>query len=124
MVCGSCDIILHKRQDILQNRHHPRLVALAGHGDHVALAGQRHIAPLEAERLRNTQARSVEQRHHGGVARPDPRLAVFSGANVRVGHLPRGQSWIGFGRLLPIFGARIADSAPTLPLPSRSKSAE
>ena len=29
--------------------------------------------------------------------------------------------WIGFGRLLPIFGARIADSAPTLPLPSRSR---
>src|SRR6202020_1095993 len=27
----------------------------------------------------------------------------------------------GFGRLLPIFGARIADSAPTLPRPSRSR---
>ena len=29
--------------------------------------------------------------------------------------------WIGFGRLLPTLGARIADSAPTLPLPSRSR---
>src|SRR5216683_3014827 len=29
--------------------------------------------------------------------------------------------WIGFGRLFPTFGARIADSAPTLPLPSRSR---
>ena len=27
----------------------------------------------------------------------------------------------GFGRLLPILGARIADNAPTLPLPSRSR---
>jgi hypothetical protein len=29
--------------------------------------------------------------------------------------------WIGFGKLLPTLGARIADSAPTLPLPSRSR---
>ena len=29
--------------------------------------------------------------------------------------------WIGFGRLLPTLGARIAESAPTLPLPSRSR---
>ena len=28
--------------------------------------------------------------------------------------------WIGFGRLFPTLGARIADSAPILPLPSTS----
>ena len=41
-----------------------------------------------------------------------PVVAVAGGAAF---------TWIGFGRVFPTFGARMAESAPTLPLPSRSR---
>ena len=78
-------IVLNQRQHVLQHRHHAGLVALAGHDQHVAGAGQRHVAALQAERFGDAQARAVQQRHHGGVARPDPGIAVFAGALVGVG---------------------------------------
>ena len=49
--------------------------------------GARHVAALEAERLGDAQARAVEQRQHGGVAREDPRLALLAGAEVGIGDL-------------------------------------
>ncbi len=78
-------IILDQRQHVLQHRHHAGLVALAGHHQNVACAGCRHVAALQPERLGDAQARSVQQRHHRGVARPDPGIAVFAGALVGVG---------------------------------------
>ena len=78
-------VVGDQRQHVLQHRHHAGLVALAGHDDDVALAGQRHVALLQAQRLGDAQARTVEQRHHGGVARPDPGIAVLAGALVGIG---------------------------------------
>jgi hypothetical protein len=40
---------------------------------------------LEAERLGDAQAGAVQQRHHGGVAREHPRLALLAGAQVGIG---------------------------------------
>src|ERR1700733_9164066 len=48
-------------------------------------SGCGHIAALEPERLGDAQARSIQQRHHCGVARPDPGIAGFAGALVGVG---------------------------------------
>ena len=115
------DVIGDQRQHVLQHRHHPGLVALAGDDEDVAFAGLGHVAALQSERLGDAQARTVEQRHHGGVARPDPGIALLAGALVGIGKRLAAAIWIGFGRLLPTLGARIADSAPTLPLPSRSR---
>ena len=78
-------VIGDQRQHVLQHRHHAGLVALAGHDDDVALAGQRHVALLQAQRLGDAQARTIEQRHHGGIARPDPGIAVLAGALVGIG---------------------------------------
>ena len=69
----------------MQHRHHAGLVALAGDDEHVALAGQRHVATFQPERFGDAQARAVQQRHHGGVARPDPGIAVLAGAFVGIG---------------------------------------
>ena len=44
---------------------------------------------------------------------------VFARAHVGVGHRLALSTVSGFGKVLPTFGARIAASAPSLPLPSR-----
>ncbi len=77
-------IILDQRQHILQHRHHAGLVALAVDDKHVACARQRHVAALQAERFGDAQARSVQQRHHRGIARPNPGIAGLSGALIGV----------------------------------------
>ena len=78
-------IILDQRQHVLQHRHHAGLVALAGDDKHVARAGHRHVAALQPERFGDAQARAVQQRHHRGVARPDPGIAGLAGALVGIG---------------------------------------
>ena len=65
---------------------------------------------------------AIEQRQHGGVARVNPGLAC----RRRRADRDRPCAWpaatgSGRGRVLPIFGARTAASAPTLPLPLRSR---
>ena len=40
---------------------------------------------FKPERFGDAQARAVQQRHHGGVARPDPGIAVLAGALVGIG---------------------------------------
>ena len=78
-------IIPDQRQHVLQHRDHAGFVALAGDDQHIAFAGRRHVAALQAERFGYAQAGTVQQRHHGGVARPYPRVAVFARAFVGVG---------------------------------------
>ena len=45
-----------------------------------------HRCARQPERLGNAQARAVEQRQHGGVAREHPGLALLAGAQIGVGH--------------------------------------
>ena len=71
-------VVGDKLRDLRQHRHHALLVALAGDGDGVGL--RLNVAAREAERLGDAQARAVEQRQHGGVARQNPRLALLAGA--------------------------------------------
>ena len=117
----------HSRRSALehlrQHRHHARLVALAGDGDARRPCRVRGTSlRLKPERLGNAQARAVEQRQHGGVARENPGLALLAGAQVGVGDALRARRPAsGFGRVFAIFGARTAASAPTLPLPLRSR---
>ena len=66
--------------------------------------------------------RAVEQAEHRGVARDDPGLARFAGAQFGVGDaLGSRRSASGFGKVRGSLGVRTAVSAPTLPLPLRSR---
>ena len=121
VVRAKRNIVCDQVQHLLQHRHHAGLVALAGHGEAIALAGRRHVLALEAERLGNAKARAIEQRHNRGVTRENPGLALLARAQIDVGDAFRRGTASGFGRVLAIFGARTAFSAPTLPLPLRSR---
>jgi hypothetical protein len=79
------NVIGDQYQHVLQHRHHPGLVALAGDDENVAFARLGHVAPVQSQRLGDAQARPIEQRHHGGVARPDPGIALLAGALVGIG---------------------------------------
>ena len=54
-----------------QHGHQALLVALAGHAQHVAMANGRRLR-RQPQRFGNTQARAIEQRQHGDIARRDP----------------------------------------------------
>ena len=63
-----------------------------------------------------------KQRQHRGVAGEHPRLALLAGAHVGVGDAAWPTAMAsGFGSVFGTFGARTAASAPTLPLPLRSR---
>ena len=51
----------------------------------MASPARRRVLALEAERFRDAQARAVEQAQHRGIARDDPGLARFAGAQIGVG---------------------------------------
>ena len=115
-------IVLHQRQHVLQHRHHAGLVALAGDDQHVAFA--RAAAPRGASgrALRRCAGRSrraaPSRRRRAPRSRDRDSSPARSSASAKRFAAAIG---IGFGRVLPTFGARIAESAPTLPLPSRSR---
>jgi len=79
------DVIRHRPRHLRQHRHLAHLAALAGHSDAARLEGLDVPSP-EAERLRDAQATTVEQRHHGCIARQDPALACLTGAAVGIHH--------------------------------------
>ena len=84
------------------------------------MRARRRASRPSASEMRRPAA--VEQREHRGVARENPWLALLAGAQIGVGHRAwRPRSASGFGSVLAIFGARTAASAPTLPLPLRSR---
>ena len=80
------------------------------------------VLSQDAERFRDAQARAVEERQHGSVAGEDPGLAgiaVPAGGIGDAAARPSGAS--GLGRLCGSLGPRTADSAETVPWPSRSR---
>ena len=68
-----------------QQRHQPRLVALAGDAERVLARRQQALdgGLGEAERLADAQARAIEQQQDGGVAQVDPGLALLLGRRRR-----------------------------------------
>jgi len=56
-----------------KHRDEPRLAALAGNPDD-AVAHIGKIGGRKTQGLGNAQTGAIEQRHHGGVARRNPRL--------------------------------------------------
>jgi len=103
-----------------------RLLQVAGtsvggdwfHDQVTGLAGRGHIAALQSQRLGDTQARAVEQRHDCGVACPDPGIAVFAGAFVGIGETlgrrHRQRLRQAFADLWRADGGQRADPAPAL----------
>ena len=122
------DIVLNQRQHVLQHRHHAGLVALAGDDQHVACAGHRHVAAFQAERFGDAQARSVQQRHHGGVAGPDPGIAGLAGALAGVGKTFRRRHLDRFRQALADLGRadrrERADLAAAFPFEKASERAQ
>ena len=106
----------------MQHRHHARLVALAGDGERVAVAGRGNVARASGRAPRRCAGRS---RRAAPARRRRARKSRARAPRRRAGRR-RQSAWrrrtaSGFGSVLPIFGARTAASAPTLPLPSRSR---
>ena len=80
------------------------------------LPGLRHVAALQPERLGDAQARAVEQRHHGGVARQiqgSRSSPARSSASAKRLAAASGSASAGS---LPTLGARIADEGADLAL--------
>ena len=86
------------------------LAALADHR-HGVDAVDRRVAALQAQRLRDAQARAVEQGQHGGVAGEDPRLARLAGPGPAAVTATAAAAESGRGRVLSTFGLRIAAKA-------------
>ena len=65
---------------------------------------------------------AVEQRQHGGVAGDESTALLLVGAQLGIGDASRGRRPAAAAAMsCAIFGARTAASAPTLPLPLRSR---
>ena len=75
---AEIEIALDRGARDREDRDETCLVALAGHTKCVA-ALDRRIGDLERQRLGNTQARTVEQRQHGGIAGERPFRRVRRG---------------------------------------------
>ncbi|ENN89583.1 hypothetical protein RHSP_59864 [Rhizobium freirei PRF 81] len=74
MVGANLAVVIDRLDNDRQQRHQPRLVALAG--DAQGGCALRHVLRLQTQRFGNAQAAAIEQGQHGCVACGDPGLLM------------------------------------------------